>query len=82
MFYMVGLLLLLFLMYPFVWLRWVLVAACEIEFPDQGWNLGPLHWEHKVLAIGPPVKSLNVIFLFVCFDEGPKEHTFLSEKLV
>ena len=37
----------------------LLVAACGIEFPDQGSNPGPLHWEHGVLATGPPGKSLN-----------------------
>ena len=31
--------------------------------PDQGLNLGPLHWEHRVLATGPPGKSLDVLFL-------------------
>ena len=30
------------------------VAACETWFPDQGLNLASLHWEHRVLAIGPP----------------------------
>ena len=41
-----------------------LVAACKllviargIWFPDQGSNLGPLHWEHGVLATRPPGKS-------------------------
>ena len=24
---------------------------------NQGWDLGPLHWEHGVLATGPPGKS-------------------------
>ena len=28
----------------------VLVAAYGIKFPDQGSNLGPLHWEHEILA--------------------------------
>ena len=39
------------------------LAACEhlteaykIYFPSQGSNLGPLHWEHGVLATGPPEK--------------------------
>ena len=32
----------------------LLVAACGIQFPDQGLNLDPLHWEHGVLATGPP----------------------------
>ena len=27
------------------------------SFPDQRSNLGPLHWEHGVLATGPPGKS-------------------------
>ena len=35
----------------------LLVGACGIWFPDQGWNLGPLLWEHS-LATGPPGKSL------------------------
>ena len=35
----------------------LLVVACEIYFHDQRWNLGPLHWEHGVLATGPPGKS-------------------------
>ena len=34
-----------------------LVAACGIYFPDQGSNLGRLHWELQVLATGPPGKS-------------------------
>ena len=33
------------------------VAACGIKFPDQGWNPGPLHWEHGALATGSPGKS-------------------------
>ena len=33
------------------------VVACGIQFPDQGSNLQPLHWEHRVLATGPPAKS-------------------------
>ena len=32
-----------------------LVAACGIEFPDQGSNLGFLHWRNGVLATGQPV---------------------------
>ena len=29
------------------------------EFPDQGLNLCPLHWQHKVLTTGLPGKSLD-----------------------
>ena len=35
-----------------------LVATYGIQFPDQGSNLGTLHWESGVLATGPPGKSL------------------------
>ena len=31
-------------------------------FPDQGWDPGPLHWKHGVLATGPPGESLNLDF--------------------
>ena len=37
--------------------------ACRIQFPDQGSNLGPLHWERGVLPTGPPGKSLCCLFL-------------------
>ena len=35
----------------------LLSAACGIQFPDQGLNLGPLHWELRVPATGPPERS-------------------------
>ena len=48
----------------YIWLPLVLVAACKllvvacgILFPDQGWNPGHLHWELRVLTTGPPGKS-------------------------
>ena len=46
-----------FFIYFFIWLPQVLFAACGIQFPDQGLNLGPLYWEHRVLATGPSGKS-------------------------
>ena len=39
-----------------------LVAACGIQFPNQGSNLGALHWERGVFATGPPGKSLLLLF--------------------
>ena len=39
-----------------------LSAACGIWFPDQGWNLGSLHWEYGVLATGPTGKCLSEHF--------------------
>ena len=47
-----------------IWLPSVLVAAHGIEFPDQGWNVGPLHWKLGVLATGPPGKSLWSFLFF------------------
>ena len=41
----------------FFWLHQVLVAECRTQFPNQGANLDPLHWECRVLATGPPGKS-------------------------
>ena len=51
-------LLILFLL--FIQLLWFLVAICGIYFPNQGTNPGPLHCEHRVLASGPPGKSLPI----------------------
>ena len=33
-----------------------LVAACGIQVPEQWSDPGPLHWEYRVLAAGPPWK--------------------------
>ena len=35
----------------------LLAVACGIYFSDQGSNSGPLHWECRALATGPPGKS-------------------------
>ena len=56
-----------FLFKNLFWLHQLLVAtyellvarSCGIQFPDQGSNLGPLHWECGVLAAGPPGKCLD-----------------------
>ena len=34
-------------------------------FPGQGSNLGSLHWEPRVLATGPPVKSQHTFTLIL-----------------
>ena len=41
-----------------------LATLCSMQdlsslLPDQGLNQCPLHWEHEVLATGPPGKSLH-----------------------
>ena len=52
------------IIYLFICLCRVLVEVCGIYLPDQGWNLGPLHWQRRVLATGPPGKSLNATSFF------------------
>lgn len=41
---------------------------CRIWFTDQGSNLGPLYWEHVVLALGPPGKSVTTA-VYVCTSQ-------------
>ena len=48
--------------YLFIWLCWVLVATPKLSVVTWGWNLGPLHWEFRVLATGPLGKSPGVFF--------------------
>ena len=43
----------------------LLVLACGIYFSDQGLNPGWLHGELKILATGPPEKSLNYYFFIM-----------------
>ena len=47
--------------------RRLFVVVCGIQFPDQGWNLGPLHWECHVLAAGLPGKCRPRFFLKINF---------------
>ena len=73
-------------LYPYLYrLLWVLVATlgvlaeawelftmvCGIYFPDQRLNSGPLHWEHGVLAPGPPGKPPNTLILDQHYYPGP-----------
>ena len=39
-----------------------LVAARRIYFHDQGSNLEPLHWQHRIAAIGPPGSPSQIYF--------------------
>ena len=40
-----------------------LSCTCRIYLPDQDLNPDPLHWEHGVLATGPPEKSPYIPFV-------------------
>lgn len=55
-----------------MWLHQVSVATCTllaatwgISFFDQGWNLGPRHWEHRIVVPGPPRKSQGHRYFWV-----------------
>ena len=53
------------------WLCWVLISASEIQFPDQGSNSSPWHWERRVLDPGPksPLK-LGSWVKFSCWQDS------------
>ena len=40
-------------------MRDLLIAACGIQFPDQGSNPGPLHQEHRVPVTGLPGRAFK-----------------------
>ena len=48
--------------YLFIWLLWVLVSVCIgiYSLPRDG-SPGPLNWEYRILAAGPPGKSLMFV---------------------
>ena len=50
----------------------IFVVVCETLFPDQGLNLGPLHWDCGLLATGPPGRTLVYVtkssFRLLCED--------------
>ena len=59
----------------------LLVVAWGILLADQGLNMGPLHWEHRVLATSWPGKSQQCVFdnIFATFNIIMKKfHTFKS----
>ena len=47
----------------------LLATACGIQFPEQGLNPGPLHWECGVLVTGRAGKSPENIYLNVKITE-------------
>ena len=50
---------------PLLQLAGKLWHACGSQFPNQGSNPGPLHWECRVLTTVPPGKSLGRGFVVV-----------------
>ena len=62
----------------FIWLCQVLAVACKLKFPDQGLNLGPQHWELRVLVTGSPGKTLDKAVLIQPQLPGPTHFSPLS----
>ena len=38
------------------------------EFPNMGWNLGPWHWEHRVLTTGMLGNSFSFFSILLCVN--------------
>ena len=49
--------------------------------PDLGLNPGPLHWEHGVLATGPPGKSQEFCLLIKYLQILTEQYKFLVKTL-
>ena len=48
--------------YLFLFIYFFAAPLSPWYFPDQGSNLCPLHWKHRVLTTGPPGKSWPLPF--------------------
>ena len=59
----------------------LLVVACGSLLPDHGSNPGPLHWEHRVLATGPPGRSpiIGLLKLFLMYPRICNMHLQLIQ---
>ena len=50
--------------------RELLVVTCGIQFPDQGWNPGPLHWEPADTFLTFHIFSSPMIYFNIQKDSG------------
>ena len=50
--------------------------ACGISFPDQGLNLGTLHWEHGILATGPQGSPTTISTIPLTYPRGENKVTW------
>lgn len=49
----------------------LLVGACGLQFPNQGSNLGHLHWELRVLSLDHWEVPLLISSIFLLPTPGP-----------
>ena len=47
-----------------LWHMGSLVSACRILYHDRGLNIGPLHWEYGILAIGSQGNPCYTFFIY------------------
>ena len=64
-----------------LWHAGYLVEACGIQFPDKGQNPSPLHWESRVLVIGPPGSITSYYFGDIPGGSDSKESVCNAEDL-
>ena len=57
----------------------LLVVAYGIWSPDQGSNPGPLDWECRVLAPGPPGKSQEYVSFSALPHYGHHSNSFMPK---
>ena len=48
----------------FIYFNFERLQHAKSQFPDQGSNLCPLHWDHRILTPGPPGKSCMLCFKY------------------
>ena len=53
--------------------------ARGIQFPDQGWNPGLLHWVRRVLATGPPGSPYYFVFIQTVNTDCSIDHGIAGE---
>ena len=61
----------------------LLVVTHGTQFPDQGQNLSPMHWEHGVLATRSRGKSLGlflIIKIWLQIHNGYRNHIFIQSR--
>ena len=60
----------------------LLVVTHGIQFPDQGWNLVPMHWEHGVFATRSRGKSLGLFLIIKIWLQihNYRNHIFIQSR--
>ena len=61
---------------------WLHCRACGIIVPNQGLNLNPCQWKHRVLTTGtPPGNSLIITFYKQMLDVSRKKMIYFTGRV-